>query len=218
VDAELPNRTCECLVGPGGAHLPVILDVPLRCIFARYWVRMELEWNKPFCVDQLSQRSGELLVIVGKRLPWRYRDVLDRNDLLYHQSSRHACLDRTASKQPASLGFDGSDLEYSGRDLSSARHDNGSGDAETCLSIDNGRLQESTRDPVGEGTSCGPGNPRKGHAYTSAVTSTSSPSMSVILTATVVLPLGAGSSYLPWTKSSFFSGTSDRAMLKTLPS
>ena len=53
--------------------------------------------------------------------------------------------------------------------------------------------------------------------YTSRVTSTSSPSMSTIFTATAVVPFGAGRSYLPSTRSDFFSGTSDKAMLNTSP-
>ena len=52
---------------------------------------------------------------------------------------------------------------------------------------------------------------------TTWVTRTSSPSISVIFTATVASPFGASSSYLPFTRSLFFSGTSESAILNTSP-
>lgn len=56
------------------------------------------------------------------------------------------------------------------------------------------------------------------HHQTTFVTRTSSPNMSTIFTATVVSSAGAGSSYLPSTRSDFRSGTSARVTFRTRPS
>ena len=52
----------------------------------------------------------------------------------------------------------------------------------------------------------------------SFVSKTSSPNISIIFTATTAFFLGMSISYLPTTKSLFFSGTSEYLMLKTLAS